>query len=193
MLRRVLAGALAATALVLVVRDVRPPPDPLVAVVVADRRVAAGTVLGVDDVRLQPVEVPQPGAVVTLAQAVGRRLVAGLAQGEAVTATRLVPRGVADGLPAGRVALHVVAADPASVDLLRPGAQARVYAVSGGTPLARSALVLSADPPPPETTARSAASRGVVLALSADEADSVLAGHGGLEGPVTVGLLAVPP
>ncbi len=194
MLRRLLAGTLAALALVLVVREVRPPPDPLVAVVVADRPVPAGTVLRVDDVRTQRVEVAQPGALRAPADVVGRRLVAGLASGEAVTATRLVPRGVADGLPAGRVALHVVAADPASVDLLLPGGLARVYPRAGGAPLARSALVLAADPaPPPDTALRSSTARGVVLALSADEADAVLAGHGGLEGPVTVGLLAVPP
>ncbi len=194
MLRRLLAGVLAATALVLVVREVRPPPTPQVLVVVADRPVPAGTVLAAADLRLQPVGAAQPGALVTLEQAVGRRLGAGLAEGEAVTATRLVPRGVADGLPPGRVALHVVAADPASVDLLRPGGFARVYAVAGGPPLARAALVLASDPAPAgDGAAGPPPARGVVLALSAADADAVLAGHGGLEGPVTVGLLAEPP
>src|SRR5688500_13487120 len=74
-LRRLLAGVLAATALVLVVQEVRPPAHPLVTVVVADRRVAAGSVLVPDDVRLQRVAVAQPGALEAVPEAVGRRLV----------------------------------------------------------------------------------------------------------------------
>ena len=105
------------------------------------------------------------------------------------TASRLVPRAAVDGLPPGRVALHVVAADPASVDLLPVGATARVYPVAGGPPLAVGARVLAVDPAvttggallPGESDPR-----GVVLSLSVAEADAVLRGHGALDGPVTV-------
>ena len=71
---------------------------------------------------------------------------AGLARGESLTTSRLVPRGTLDGLPAGRVALHVVSADPAAVDLLTPGVAARVYPAAGGPALAIGATVLAADP-----------------------------------------------
>ena len=106
-----------------------------------------------------------------------------------------MPRGPADGLPTGRVALHVVAADPASVDLLSPGVGVRVYPTAGGPPLAVAAEVLAADPPSvgsdplvPGDVPR----RGVVLSLTVAEADAVLRGHGALDGPVTVTLVAAP-
>lgn len=195
-LRRLLAGALAATALLLAVREVRPPPPALTEVAVAARALDPGTVLVDTDlvVRRVPADAVQPGAVRSPAAAVGRRLVAGLAPGEALTSRRLVPRSAADGLAPGRVALHVVAADPAAVDLLPPGTLARVYAVAGGPALARSAVVLAADPVAPRSALGGPdPPRGVVIALSPDEADAVVSGHGGLEGPVTVGLVAVPP
>lgn len=195
-LRRVAAAVLAAGAVLLVVVELRPPPEARQSVVVAARALDAGTVLTAADVVARPVarSAVQPGALSSVAQAAGRRLVAGLAPEEALTRTRLVPRGPAEGLSEGRVALHVVAADPASVDLLLPGSRVRVYPAAGGTVLVRAALVLAADPaPPPDDLGRSPPVRGVVIALSEDEADTVVAGHGGLEGPVTVGLLAVPP
>ena len=194
--RRLLSAALAATAVALVVLQLRPPPEPVSPVVVAARGVPAGAVLLTTDLRVDhvPRSTVQPGSLTTVADAVGRRLGAGLARGESLTASRLVPRGTLDGLPAGRVALHVVSADPAAVDLLTPGLSARVYPVAGGPALAVGATVLAADP----ATVGSAVSltdappRGVVLSLSADEADAVLAGHGSLEGPVTVTVVAAP-
>ena len=193
-LRRVVSALLAATAVVLVVLQLRPPPEPLTPVVVASRDVPAGAVLTATDLRLERVAqgAAQPGALVAAADAVGRRVGAGLARGEHLTASRLVPRGAFDGLPAGRVALHVVSADPAAVDLLAPGLSARVYPVAGGPALALAATVLATDPPGDGGPAglTEAPRRGVVLSLSAAEADAVLAGHGSLEGPVTVTVVA---
>ena len=115
---------------------------------VAAREVPAGTVLSDADLRVDhvPRRSLQPGALASAAEAVGRRVGAGLASGEGLTASRLVPRGALDGLPAGRVALHVVSADPAAVDLLAPGLSARVYPAAGGPALAVGAAVLAADP-----------------------------------------------
>jgi SAF domain-containing protein len=196
-LRRVLSGALAASAVVVATTVARPPPPPMVSVVVAAHAVPSGTVLSEGDLRGVRVRVDaaQPAALTTIADAVGRRLGAALAPGEALTAGRLVPRGPADGLAAGRVALHVVAADPASVDLLSPGVGARVYPVTGGPPLAVAAEVLSADPPAgggDPLIGGAAPGRGVVLSLTVAEADAVLRGHGALDGPVTVSLIAAP-
>lgn len=194
-LRRLLSAMLAACAVVVATSVARPPPPPTVTVLVAVREVPGGTVLAADD--LGPARVradaAQPEALTSVPDAVGRRLAASLAPGEALTAGRLVPRGPADGLPTGRVALHVVAADPASVDLLSPGVGVRVYPTAGGPPLAIAAEVLAADPPSvgsdplvPGDVPR----RGVVLSLTVAEADAVLRGHGALDGPVTVTLVA---
>ncbi len=128
-----------------------------------------------------------------MSAAAGRRVAAGLARGETLTASRLAPRSPLDGLPPGRVALHVVSADPAAVDLLAPGLPARVYPVAGGPALAVAATVLATDPPVRGGAAVSdPPRRGVVLSLSATEADAVLAGHGSLEGPVTVTVVSAP-
>ena len=195
-LRRLVSAVLAATAVLLVVLELRPPAEPVTAALVAARDVPAGAVLAEADLRVDhvPRNAVQPGALTGLPDAVGRRVGAALARGESVTASRLVPRGALDGLPAGRVALHVVSADAAAVDLLAPGLPARVYPAAGGPALAVGATVLAADPPRTSSSASltDAPPRGVVLSLSAAEADAVLAGHGSLEGPVTVSVVAAP-
>jgi hypothetical protein len=196
-LRRVLAAGLAAAAVLLVVRVLGPPPTPTVAVVVAARAVPAGSVLVDADLRVDhvPRDAARAGALPAGSPVVGRRVGSGLAAGEEVTASRLVPRGPLDGLPAGRVAVHVVSADPGAVDLLFPGQAARVYPAAGGPALAVRATVLAADPPATGGVGSvpglaGAPPRGVVLSLTAAEADAVLAGHGSLEGPVTVTVVA---
>ena len=193
-LRRLLSAALAAAAVVLVVLQLRPPPEPLRPVLVAARDVAAGSLLTTADLRVD--HVPRwgvaPGVLGAPGEAVGRRVAAALARGEPLTSTRLVPRGPLDGLPRGRVALHVVSADPAAVDLLVPGLPARVYPPAGGPALAVAATVLAADPPSVAEALRDPPPRGVVLSLTAAEADAVLAGHGSLEGPVVVTVVAAP-
>ena len=196
-LRRLLSAALAAAAVLLVIVELRPSPEPVSAVLVAARDVPAGAVLAEADLRVDhvPRGAVQPGGLTTAEDAVGRRVGAGLARGEGVTASRLVPRGALDGLPPGRVALHVVSADPAAVDLLSPGLPARVYPSGGGPPLAVGATVLATDPASSgdgPAGLGDAPPRGVVLSLSAREADAVLAGHGALEGPVTVTVVAAP-
>jgi hypothetical protein len=194
-IRRLLSACLAAAAVVVVVGQLRPSPPPEVDVVVAARDVAPGALLTSADLRVDatPATAAQPGSLTRAGDAVGRRVGSGLAAGEALTTRRLVPRGAADGLPVGRVALHVVAADPASVDLLAPGTSVKVYAVAGGPPLAHGGEVLATDPPAPDGGAFAVGAppvRGVVLSLDTIEANAVLAGHGSLDGPVTVALLA---
>ena len=198
MLRRVLAAGLAAACVATVALELRPPPDPVATVVVASTVIAPGTVL--EEWHLRLAEVPadgvQPEALTRVDAVTGRRVGSGLAPGETLTSRRLVPRGPVDGLGNGRVALHVVAADPASVDLLAPGSTARVYPVGGGSVLARGAEVLATDPPAGDDRGLSTgvpSTRGVVLSLELGEADAVLTGHGSLEGPVVVTLVAARP
>ncbi len=197
-LRRVAAAACLAGAAVAGLQVVRPPPEPTVEVVVAAARVEPGSVLRADDLVLTrvPESGRQPGALTATADAVGRRSGTALAAGEAVTATRLVPRSRAEGLPAGDVALHVGLADPAAADVLTPGQRVSVFPGPGGVALARDAVVLAVDPPErgsvTDLTALSGPGRGVLLRLPEASAERVLAGHGGTDGTVLVAVVAAP-
>lgn len=193
-LRRSVAAVCAAAAAVVAVGLLRPAPPPTTDVLVTARAVPAGAVLTAADVVLRPVPraARQPGALTRRWEAVGRRSGSPLAAGEALTATRLVPRSAADGLPAGTVALHVLLADPAAADLLVPGSAVVVYPAVGGSVLVRDATVLAVDPPPEADGAFAGppGARGVVLALPAGAGERILAGHGGLDGPPVVNVAA---
>jgi SAF domain len=193
-IRRVLVGTCLAGAVWLVVLEVRPPPPPAVRVVTAAAPVEAGAVLAARDLTTSdlPVVAVQPGALTSVDDAVGRTTASALAAGETLTRTRLAPRSPAEGLRAGEVALHVVLADPSAADVLYPGQDVLVFPTTGGPALARGGAVLATDPPLRESVPGLGAggTRGVLLALPAGEAEAVLAGHGGLEGPVVVNLVA---
>lgn len=194
MLRRVLAGACLASALALLAGEVRPPPPATTTVVTAGRDVPAGAELARADLDLDEVRVDavQPGAVTDPAAVLGRRVGSALVRGEALTRSRLVPVSPADGLGAGEVAVHVVAADPAVLGLLGPGQRVTVVPSAGGAPLARDARVLATDPPtePGLLEAGGVPARGLVLGLSATAAERLLSGHGGLDGPPVVNIVA---
>ena len=196
--RRLLSAACLVAAVLAVVEVVRPPPPPTVSVVVARHPVPAGSVLRPDDLGAAavPVAVAQPGALTAAGSAVGRRVGSALAAGETVTATRLVPRTVTEGLEVGRVALHLPLADPAAADLLAPGQRVGVYPAEGGAVLAGDAVVLAVDPPVADPVAALApvggSPRGVVLTLPGDSADRVLASRGDTGGVVAVVVVARP-
>ncbi|MGL5817561.1 MAG: SAF domain-containing protein [Phycicoccus sp.] len=197
-LRRVLAAVFAATAVVLVVGQLRPAPPTTMTVLTAARPVPAGAELTPDDLRLVAVvaDTAQPGSITDPAAAAGRRVGAALVPGETLTRSRLVPRSAAEGLARGEVALHVVVADPAVLGLLGAGQRVTVVAGSGGRPLVRGATVLATDPPVPETLVddfSGSPARGVVLALPTASAERLLAGHGGLDGPPVVNVVATGP
>ena len=190
-LRRVLSALLAATAVALVVLQLRPPPEPVTTVLVAARDVPAGTVLTAADLRLEGVPTRcraarRPGGRCR------RPWVAASPPGWRAERPSphpgWCPEAPLDGLPPGRVALHVVSADPAAVDLLAPGL-ARARLPGGRWPGAGGRGHGAGDRPARprrRSPCRDPPRRGVVLSLSATEADAVLAGHGSLEGPVTV-------
>ncbi|MGL4177044.1 MAG: SAF domain-containing protein, partial [Dermatophilaceae bacterium] len=197
-LRRLLAGVLVATAVVVVVGQLTPAPPATIAVVAAARPVPAGAELADDDLRLVAVvaDTVQPGSITDPAVATGRRVGAALVPGETLTRSRLVPRSAVEGLARGEVAVHVVVADPAVLGLLGPGQRVTVVAASGGRPLVRGATVLATDPPVPEDLVDSLSgspARGVVLELPAAAAERLLAGHGGLDGPPVVNVVATGP
>jgi hypothetical protein len=192
--RRVLAGGCLVAAAATGLQVLRPPAPPTVEVLVAASPLAAGTVLGPADVEVVrvPVVGRQPGALSDVAAAVGRRSASALADGEALTTTRLVPRTPAEGLAPGSVALHVGLADALAADVLAPGMEVSVFPGPGGTVLARDASVLSVDPLVTDTSGLGGVGppRGVLLELPAGSAERVLAGHGGTDGTVTVTVVA---
>jgi pilus assembly protein CpaB len=195
-LRRVGAATLVAVALWLVIESLSPSPPPAVTVVAAVRPVAAGAMLGAGD--LAPVRVPaggaQPGALTAVDEALGRRLAGPMLPGETLTRSRLVPSSVAEGLPSGTVAVHLIAADPAVLGLLRPGHLVTLVPSSGGRPLARGATVLSTDPAVEADglgLPAGSPARGLVVSLPAALGERVVAGHGGIDGPPVVNVVAV--
>jgi Flp pilus assembly protein CpaB len=117
--RRPLAAMCAGVAVLAGVHAARPAPGPTVAVTVAARDLASGTVLAGDDltVRRFPADTAPVGST---SRAVGRTLAAPVRQGEPVTDVRLVAPALVSGYP-GRVALPVRIADADVVGLLRVG------------------------------------------------------------------------
>jgi pilus assembly protein CpaB len=125
-------------------------------VIVAAHGLAAGSVIGADDVRVAqwPTSIRPAAALSTTKDAVGRRLGGPMTTGEAITAARLVGGALTAGLAPGLVAVPVPLVDPGSaaliqsgdrVDLLSPPTDSSQKAVL----VAASALVLSvvaADP-----------------------------------------------
>ena len=112
----------------------RPRAGDVVTVVVADRDLARGSVIGGDAVRLErvPSAFAPPGAFRSVEQTVGRTLVSDLAGGEAVTRTRVGGVGgpVASQVASGLRAFVVASGLPAGV--LRAGDRVDVIATFGG-------------------------------------------------------------
>jgi pilus assembly protein CpaB len=105
-----------------------------VAVVVADRDLERGSVLDEGSVRLQrlPSAYAPPGALGSVEEAVGRTLASDLAEGEAVTGTRVGGAGgpVASLVAGGLRAFVVGSGLPSGV--LEPGDRVDVIATFGG-------------------------------------------------------------
>ena len=112
----------------------RPSTGDPTTVVVAAEPLGRGTVLVGEALRVErvPGEYVPPGALSSIDAAVGRTLVADLAEGEAVTRTRVGGGGgpVASQLTSGLRAFVVSAGIPAGV--LRPGDLVDVIATFGG-------------------------------------------------------------
>ncbi len=196
-----LAAALAALAVALAIAATRPArPAGMVTVVVARRDVPAGATLAVVDLAAAgyPRELAPPGALTAAASATGRQVTGPLLRGEVVTGSRLVPRGGGAAWATGLVIVHLLADDPAALDLLRPGTRATLYPGGGGPALTRSALVVTVDPADqPDAESLSAATagsaRGVVVALESALVDRIFAGQRADGGPPVVSVAANPP
>lgn len=194
-LRRLLAATFASTAVLLVITQVRPPAPSTSPVLVVRREVAPGSVLAPTDLRVEhtPSGALPPGALTDTADAVGRRVGSGLAEGETLTRTRLVPRSASEGLAPSRTALHVLAADPASMSLLHVGQRVVVYGPAGGPALTPRAEVLAIDPERggDPFVAGELAARGVVLAVDSADVQGLLATDPAVGGPSVVHVVGV--
>ena len=116
------------------VEALRPAAGDLVTVVVADRDLPRGSVIAEDAVRLErmPSLFAPPGAFRRVEATVGRTLASDLAEGEAVTPTRVGGAGgpVASQIASGLRAFVVSSGLPPGV--LRPGDRVDVIATFGG-------------------------------------------------------------
>ncbi len=200
-MRRGVSAILASVAVVLTVlaAERRTAPPPTTSVVVATADLPGGRALAPGDIETAriPASAAPPGAV-RAADATGRRLVGPIAAGEVVTATRLRRDGArADG----RVEVHLLAEDPASLDRLGAGSVVTVYPAGGGAALTREGVVVAVDDPPgagrpidagPWGDPGSPASRGLVVALAPGVVDRVFAGQRPVEGPPVVSIVPSP-
>ena len=116
-----MAAGCAALAVVILASFLRPSGPALVDILTATTDLPAGSTLTAEDISTQPFPADHipPGAFTDTTQLIGRLLAAPMAQGEAVTQTRLMSVGPrADGLHTVPVRL----ADAEMADLLAPGA-----------------------------------------------------------------------
>jgi len=174
--RRPLAAGCAAVAVLAGVHAARPPAAPTVAVTVAARDLASGTVLGHDDLvtRRYPAGTAPAGSD---PGALGRTLAAPVRAGEPVTDVRLVAPTLVAGYP-GRVALPVRIADADAVALLRAGDRIGLVAADPrrGTAsyVAIDVPVLSLPAPAePDSPAAGLTGRLVVVAALPEDVDRI--------------------
>jgi Flp pilus assembly protein CpaB len=119
--RRGLAAVSAGLAVAAAVQAHAPPPNPMVAVLVAAHDLPAAVRLQAGDLATRPFSPGSvPAGVVTAAAAVGRTTVGPVRAGEPLTDARLLGRSLLAGYP-GAVAATVRIGDPAAVGLLRVG------------------------------------------------------------------------
>jgi Flp pilus assembly protein CpaB len=174
--RRPLAAVFAAVAVLAAIHATQAADGPTVAVPVAARDLAFGTVLGPDDVVVRRLPAgTAPRGVAN--RPVGRTLAAPVRAGEPVTDVRLVGPALAAAYP-GRVALPVRIADGDAVGLLRVGDSIDLVAADPRTATASyvaTGLPVLALPAPADREVGSSGLTGrlVVVAALPGEVDTV--------------------
>ncbi len=112
------------------IRSAAPPAEPTVPVAVADRELAAGSLLAEADLRIVawPARL-SPDDRVSRSHAAGQILATAVGSGEAITTRRLLGPGLLAGQPPGLVAVTVRVTDPATLAPIRAGDRIDVLAV----------------------------------------------------------------
>lgn len=191
-IRRVVAICLLSGAGIGVVHLAAPPRPASLAILVTAKDLASGTVLTEGDLTTRTVAADvgdlflvEPGL------AIGRRLAGPARRGEALTASRFVPRSVAEGLTSDLVALHVLVVDARSLDLAHAGSRVSLHDLDGAL-IVRAVLVLSIDPPDEEGLGLGAIGdpkSGLVVAMPRELVPQVLTRRGLDGSPPTVHLV----
>lgn len=198
LVRRAAALIAAVAAALAVLAVARPPAPASIDILVAERDLVAGAVLTAEDVGTArvPVQYAPVGALTGSdgPASVGRQLVGPIVAGESLTAGRFVPRGPMDSLPAGRVAVHLIAADPAGLHLIGPGMTVTLYPADGGEAIARGSVVLGIDPAPAESLADLGAGegRGLTVAITPENSTTLHLAPRPDAGPARVLIVADP-
>ena len=170
--RRLIAAALAASATLVGLRTLAPPPAATVDVLVAARDLPSGTRLGDDElvVRAFPADLAPPDAATA---ALGRVLAAPISRGEVVTDVRVVGPGLALAQP-GETILPVRLPDAGMATLLRAGDEIDLVATDPGTGastvVAHDVTVLATPTDAPDGPAGGSGGALVVVGASAEEA-----------------------
>lgn len=145
-LRRLLAAACAASAVVGVLAVARTPQHAQSRpVVVASRAIPVGQVVDAASVRVArwPAALAPDGSLGSLSDVVGRPASTPIGTGEPVTSARLSASALLAGQPSGTVAVHVPLLDAASASMLDAGERVDLLGPSG--PVARGLTVLRVD------------------------------------------------
>lgn len=136
--RRTLAAVLLCLAAGAAVHELTPPSAAMAPVAVAARDLAGGATVSGGDLRVYrlPADAVPQGASSDPSRLVGQRLAGPVRGGEAITDAGLVGPGLLAGTAQGTAAVPVRVADPASLQLLRPGQLVDVMlaADAGGGP-----------------------------------------------------------
>jgi Flp pilus assembly protein CpaB len=174
--RRPLAAACAAVAVLAGLHAARPSGGDTVAVTVAARDLASGTVLTPRDLAVWRLPVGSAPDGVE-ARPVGRTLAAPVREGEPVTDVRLVGPALVAGYP-GREALPVRIADADTVGLLRVGDRVDLVAADprGGTATYAAVdvpVLALPSPSEPETGSDGLTGRLVVVAALPADVDAI--------------------
>ncbi|MDP9885700.1 Flp pilus assembly protein CpaB [Sinomonas atrocyanea] len=153
--RRTLAAVLLCLAAGAAVHELTPPSAAMAPVAVAARDLAGGATVSGGDLRVArlPADAVPQGASSDPSRLVGQRLAGPVRGGEAITDAGLVGPGLLAGTAQGTAAVPVRVADPASLQLLRPGQLVDVMLAADaggpgtGTTLAAQVPVLWAGAP----------------------------------------------
>lgn len=142
--RRLLAALLCCAAAGIAVEALLPPAAGEATLLVAAADLSAGTVLADRDLKTitVPAAAVPPDSFTAAADIRGRRLATPLMRGSPLMQTSLVGAGLLTGAPPGTVAVSVRPADPAMLQLLRPG---QLVDVVLGSPDGLAADGLAAD------------------------------------------------
>ena len=131
--RRLVAALLLCVAAGLAVQQLTPAPAVTVSAYAAARDLAAGEMLGADDLMVLsvPHSLVPDGSYGSSQNLEGKQLAVGLRKGQLLSDAQLLGPGLLSGSPPGSAAVPLRMADPTSIQLLSPGQLINVVLTTG--------------------------------------------------------------